>query len=298
MTNVCLITKLKSTVENSSLIGLGELEFIVVRSSSLNYRNFNSSTIKALDSGYFKATVAGTVVGTNLDEVSIPANSWTVIEFPSNMTFRVRVSNKYSIETWSPQERISMDISQLEYSTMTTSFGCYNGRNTGNISSISGMTNMTRLEAQASDVTGSIDSLSALTSLNTVYLNQTSLTGDVANLNCLNIENLNVRDTAISGSLSSIARLTNLKALVVDNPYITGNISSLGVLIKLTGTLYLGSKCEGTIESMADGMIAAGRTSGTLIVSCYPNKVTYNGNGVSKVTITFSSGSYNVVVNS
>lgn len=298
MSTNCLITKLKGVVYNDTLTKIGELEFTVTNAMTLNYRNFNSSIIKALDSGHFKATVDGTVVGTNLDEVSVPANKMTYIEFPANMTFRVRVSNKYSINIWAPQESTSMDISQLEYSTRITYFGCYKGRNTGNISSISGMTNMTRLEAQLSDITGSIDSLSALTSLNSAYFNNTSLTGDIENLNCLNIKKLSVSYTTISGSLSAIAaRLTNLETLAVDNPYITGNISSLGVLIQLTN-LYLGSNCEGTIESMADGMIAAGRTSGTLIVSCYPNKVTYNGNGVSNVTITFSNGSYNVVVNS
>lgn len=277
MCAICLKTKLKGVVNNDTLPKWGVLEFTVTTAMAFNYRNFQDSKVIALDGGHFKATVDGVVVGTYLNEVSVPANKWTIIEFSGTMPYRAQITEKYSLDSFEPQNACTVDVTQFEYCTqMRRVDGTLSNIDNGDISSFAKCVSLESFGFAGSNIKGSLDSLGALT----------------------NLTNLNLTYTQVEGNLSNIARFVNLTTLAINEPYITGNISSLGALIKLSGIVYLGPNCEGTIESMANGMIAAGRTSGTLNVDCYSDKVTYNGNGVSSVTITFSGGSYNVVVNS
>ena len=75
------------------------------------------------------------------------------------------------------------------------------------------------------------------------------------------------------------------------------NISTFASLITLTFARFTQDVgCVGSLESLAQGMVDAGRTSGTLDV--YPNNViTYNGEACDNTkhyTIAFSSGSYTI----
>lgn len=96
---------------------------------------------------------------------------------------------------------------------------------------------------------------------------------------------------AIFGSIDDTARLDALSTLLIDRSgEVTGNISSLGEFISIESLTIAGSEnIVGSLESLASGMVANGRESGTLTFISN-TKVTYNGvvigGGISK-TITF-----------
>lgn len=74
----------------------------------------------------------------------------------------------------------------------------------------------------------------------------------------------------------------------------TGQIDVLG---SMTGMSYLtlAGNVAGTLESMLDAMVTAGRTSGTLVISVVNTNVTYNGTGlVGTKTATFSGSGWTI----
>ena len=94
--------------------------------------------------------------------------------------------------------------------------------------------------------------------------------------------------------LSSIAKNTNATSLIMGGSDIQDDIAILAPLKSLATLNVGGTEVFGTVESLAEGMIAAGRTSGTLAITADSTQVTYNGSSFTTVTITFSNGSYTV----
>ena len=81
-------------------------------------------------------------------------------------------------------------------------------------------------------------------------------------------------------------------------PYVTGNIEELKNNIALTSINLNGSKSmSGDIDTLAKGMVAAGRTSGTLTIDAYSTVGITENEGTtpftSSKTFTFSSDSPN-----
>ena len=94
--------------------------------------------------------------------------------------------------------------------------------------------------------------------------------------------------------LSSVAKNTNATTIILGGSDIQDDIAILAPLTSLTALNVGSTDVFGTVESLAEGMIAAGRTSGTLAITADGTQVTYNGSSFTTVTITFSNGSYTV----
>lgn len=94
--------------------------------------------------------------------------------------------------------------------------------------------------------------------------------------------------------LSSVAKNTNATTIILGGSDIQDDIAILAPLKSLTTLNVGGTEVFGTVESLAEGMIAAGRTSGTLAITADNSQVTYNGSSFTTVTINFSNGSYTV----
>lgn len=128
--------------------------------------------------------------------------------------------------------------------------------------------------------------------------------GSLENINAsalkyLYLTPLDGNNTPITGELSHFA--TNIiEQILIQLPQVTVNIEAFAVATKLTELTVNRTQCSGELNVMIQGMIANGRTFGTLRYLSGHNS-TYEGNEIDEntaVTISFlSSTSYRVTIN-
>lgn len=125
-----------------------------------------------------------------------------------------------------------------------------------------------------------------------------NITGDFANVDLSHIQVLKLANQEIYGDLDSdFLGATSLTQLsLANNQLLRGNVTGLGNCIALTAiTLNTCHNISGTLESLLDAMVAAGRTSGTMTVALIHSAITYNGTVPSTtLTATFAGGSWSV----
>lgn len=206
----CLVTKLKAVVNNDNLEKFGVL---VLKTTSkdqgaykLSVSMQNPGTIDAVDGGTIKSYGRGGTTDTHQD---IPAltpegTTWKAALSTEN-TFELK--NKYDLLTlsmFSDEYYDNFDLAQLK--------GCYNlkvftGCVTGNLSSISELTSLTKLNLTRAS-------------------NSRKLKGDISSLaSLLNLTNLGLdRNTALTGSISDLGTLVNLKELAMRDTGVVGAI--------------------------------------------------------------------------
>lgn len=274
----CLVTKLKSVVNNDNLPKIGCLYFKAKTLASagnysylLRLETNDEVTISIKEEGYqFRRGDSQTLVRS----YTLTSNMGiTDFEF-ENGDYTVEVTNKYSItklyfgyaaETFN--KLLNVDIDELKFNSGLTELSLWNSVDTcGSLSSLE-RKNLTKLDLSKSKVTGNITSIASMTGLTA----------------------LNFNNTEIEGDISTLSEHTGLKILRVSD-YITGSITSLGKATQLT-TLDA-SNIEGTYEELATAMISNGRTSGTLLI--ITNKLTYNGEYLANASITFNGSNYTV----
>lgn len=265
MTNNCLVTKLKESVSNDSLRKLGCISFNVnctgeesVYQRRLSLKaNSNNVEIKVVGNGSF--TVDGN--STSYTTYTLIANRDYYFNFNAG-TYKVEITNKYD----------------LIYSLVIDNIGL-NRVFTQSIGDFSYCENITDLSLSFEiDARGNINELNHVNELKFLNLNHTNVEGDIKYFgNFLNLSTLDIQESQIVGDIVNLSKNISLTVFKVSQPGVVGSI-----------------------ESLAEGMLAqpTPRTSGTLFVQGN-GKITYNGQVFpsSGVTITFSDGSYTVVVN-
>lgn len=99
-------------------------------------------------------------------------------------------------------------------------------------------------------------------------------TGDIGLLgNSTSLTTFNCGFCNFSGSIEDLKKLTSLTTFTLTNSY----------------------SVDGSVNAMLDGMVANGRTSGTLVMNLIGTSCTYNGNGISSaLTVTFSDSGWSV----
>ena len=118
---------------------------------------------------------------------------------------------------------------------------------------------------------------------------------------CKQLQDITDKACALSGDLKELSELVTLTNIdLTYNTNVTGDIASLGKLVKLK-TLIINTSGEisatnitGSIESLADGMTGAGRTTGTLSVSCYGCNIKHNDKVIKSCKISFSGSNHEV----
>lgn len=96
-----------------------------------------------------------------------------------------------------------------------------------------------------------------------------------------NVGQLNLRNSGFYGSIDSFKDInTNLYGLIIESTAIEGDIKNLAKSIKLANLYSNGSGIYGTVEELANGMVANGRNNGTLAIYGSDTGVTYNGNHI------------------
>ena len=261
MANDCLVTKLKATVNNSNLKKLGviKMRIVVGANAQINRMAENSTLgaqmkIKAYGDGYFTTTKGGNVrLG---DEVTFSQEV-----FPVQGEYDIEVSYKYNAH----------DLVMLNVTVKDIDFSDFDYTELKNIGYFEDSTNV------------DYDKIPSKNFNNLVNLNfDTNRNGKLnidnfANNTTLTILRINsVVNGQISGNISALSNNTALTKFDCKTSKITGDISALGGCTALTRTEIYQSKISGSIESLAAAQVAAGRTSGSLVVF-YSAPVTYNG---------------------
>ena len=274
----CLVTKLKSVVNNDNLPKFGCLYFKAkTLASAGNYSYFlkletnDEVTISIKEEGYqFRREDSQTSVRSYTLR-----SSMGIVDFKfENGDYTVEVTNKYSITkiyfgyaTDIENKLLNVNIDELKFNSGLTELSLWNSVDTdGSLSSLEGK-NLTTLDLSKSKVIGNITSIASMKGLTS----------------------LNISNTEINGDISVLSEHIELNTLRLSK-YITGFITSLGKATKLV-TL-AAPNIEGTYEELATAMISNGRTSGTLTIST--EKLTYNGELLTNASITFNGSNYTV----
>ena len=271
--NKCLVTKLNGVVSNKNLTPLGCVAFTAYPSDNTLKLECNGNNVE-----YFTAdgeAVFSTDKSTLVNRIS--ANQPVFVK--TNKPTLIFIYNKYeltkvSIYDSAPNSQIDIDFNDFKYCKKVEEISlAYYRTITGDISSLSSLTNLQKLNLWYTSISGDISSLSSLTNLQELNLQDTFVSGDISSLSSLtNLQKLNLRYTSISGDISSLSLLTNLQELILFNTSVSGDISSFNNMIKLN-TLKMGSQGNGYFKTLCNSLKDNGKTSGTLTFWAYDGQI-------------------------
>ena len=212
----CLITKLSGSVQNDSLLRIGEFSIRVSKvesptadSQRFVVNNSKDAQLRIIGDGYFTNETLTENKGKVMD---IAANAETLVYY-SNGDYEIAVSEKYSLTTigiflstdWKDfKGKLSFDIESLKYST-----------------------NITRLFLDNTQVTGDIAVFGKLPNITSLNLGKTQVTGDIAVFGKLpSLTKLSFENTQVTGDIAVFGKLPNLSEVPsVNNTKVTGDIS-------------------------------------------------------------------------
>lgn len=288
----CLVTKYKATVNDNSLLKVGEMFIDIIEQESptnqsnrlyLNTGN-TSDLVVEVEDGAANLTLDENMVSgwTNKITLSKSVTAPAPI-FVRNGNYRLKVLSKYNLTevgrytASTNQKAIFVDVKYLKYSPNLVNLlvGL-----SGNLTNISGCTKLYRLSAIKSNLTGDLSDLSPLTALTVLNLSDSiNITGSLSDLAPLTaLTDLNLSNSInITGSLSDLAPLTALTSLILhNNSNVTGDIKDIRQ--PLTKLSIYNSNVSGELIEFVKTQRANGRTTGSCINGgWWGDKVTFNG---------------------
>lgn len=326
----CLVTKLKGSINDESLLKVGEIRVLKSKnnteedkSSQCFELSFNKTVIlQIIGDGYFTDENLTQNQGKSK---SVEANDDVTRVYVSNGDFQLSIPDKYSLTRFNSNPSTPIPtakgtkillggIDSFKFSKNIQEISL-DKKNSGDLASISELTELTTLYLGSSSVTGDIKNLANLNKLEIIQLNN-SVSGDIAvlaNMEKLFIFRIVGQDQSIYGNISSLVGKSSLQTFICVCNHITGDISSFSDCVKLQ-TLSIGTsdvygdissvvsplttfncnntKITGTIESFVQTQRSHGRTSGScLFENGYPSSVTFNANKIEagKDTLTWTS---------
>ena len=212
----CLITKLNGSVQNDSLLRIGEFSIKVSKvesptanSQMFSVRNTKDSQLRIIGDGYF----TNETLSENKGKVmNIAANTETLVYY-SNGDYEIVVSEKYSLFIIGVYPS-----SDWKFFTGNLSF---------NIKSLKYSTNIVSILLSDSQVTGDIAALSNLPKVSSILLNNTNVTGDIAVFGKIaSLILLNIEYTNVTGDIAVFGKMANLSDIPgVNKTLVTGDIS-------------------------------------------------------------------------
>ena len=240
----CLVTKLNGTVNNSSILRLGEMRFKINKVDApsegtqlLGLFVDKPSKVEIIGDGYFTDKTLQENKGKSLS-IDSTTNG---IFVSSTSNVEVALLGKYAITkinnyyNGQPNNTIytknkSFDIGDLKYSTALITLNLSNAQVSGDIANLKNLTALTLLGLSNTQVSGDIANLKNLTALTLLGLSNTQVSGDIANL-------------------KNLTALTSLGLFNAQTPLI-GNIDELSVLSKCTEITLKYSKLSGDIATL------------------------------------------------
>ena len=236
--NKCLVTKLAGTVNNDSLLKIGELRLSV---STVDSPSKNSQGMFITANQKVNLTITGDGYFTNetLSEnkgktLAIRENTQTLF-YVSNSNVRILLDNKYAlISLFSyassigvvSKVNVSFDISYLAYSKNLATLKLSNTQVSGDISSLANLTGLTILRLSNTQASGDISALAKMANLTVLELSNTQVYGNISSLsNVTGLTVLNVPNIQVD--LAVVAKFSNLRTCSFKNGSCSGNLSKL-----------------------------------------------------------------------
>lgn len=282
----CLVTKLKGTVNDNSLLPLGGMLIHVEQQEEQTAEalqlNLSSSVAQTI-------SVVGGMANLTLD--SNMASGWvSSIElkagdvYPRNViyckngTYDILVPNKYALirigdyDAAMDSKAISVDIDDLKYSNDLHLLHLNSNLNKGDLSSLQGKS-FGLIEISSQNITGDINEfLENVTIIDNIseskaltFRRAEGLYGTInpsKNIDKLGTFSIGNADNIIANIDTLLLKMPNLEKLGLYNcPQVTGNIGN--VSLPLTSMTIYGTGVTGKIEDFVAKQRAAGRTSGT-----------------------------------
>lgn len=288
----CLVTKYKATVNDNSLLKVGEMFIDIIEQETPTnqtnrlYLNSSSDLIIEVENGEANLTLDEGMASGWTNTITLAySDTYPAPIFVRNGNYRVKVSSKYNLTnvgrytTSINQKAISVDTQYLKYSQSLTNLlvGLR-----GNLANISGCTNLSMLDDLSSspNLTGSLSDLAQLTALTSLHLGKcVNVTGDLSDLAPLTaLTSLNLLNSSnITGSLSDLAPLTALTSLnLANNINITGDIKDIRQ--PLTDLGIYNTNVTGELIEFVKTQRANGRTTGSCSnYGWWGTKITFNG---------------------
>lgn len=310
----CLVTKLKGTVNDSTLLPLGGMYINIIQQEEVTAYGqrlvlnvSEAQTIKVengeanltTDSGMSSGWVSSYELTPNIDNTL----------YCKNGNYRILIPNKYSIRgigRWgnTDSRAISYNIDDLKYSA--NSLRLFNGSNAkiyGNLDSLAGKElvcayGLSNITGKISDVNNIKFKKESSLPCGIVLAASSAISGDLSELihteysdNVTIFKAFNNVDASLSpsGSIDSLASVfPNLTSIdfhgsTLNKNRITGDIKNL--TMPLTSMVIYHSNITGAIEDFVATQRLAGRTTG----SCsnggwWGNTITFKGSPISKAT--------------
>ena len=285
--NKCLVTKLNGTVNNDSIVRIGEARVVFTKtdapsktSQGLTLVTTKDVKLKIVGDGYF--------TDENLTEnkgKTMTANTGSTTLYVSNSNVELAILDKYNIKgvrvpASNKQLGHQVDIDFFKYSSNMTALYLHNSNSKGDLSSLENLPLLVEVNLTNTQVTGDIANLKNMSALKFLYLNNSKSTGDLSSLKALTtLTDLDLSKTNISGNISNLTALTNLTLLNLSDTQVIGNISNLKALTALN-LLRIGNKdipitgdigSLSSLNSLSDITIQYGSLSGdvaTLPANC------------------------------
>lgn len=238
----CLVTKLKGSVNDTSILRLGELRVHFNKVSAptgatqgINVTFDKECSLEVLGSDEAHFTDV-TLAENNGKKISAPVGTKDIVV--SNNDCDVAILNKYAITSFQTTnynyktsgESKAVNINDFKYSKRLTQLDVGRMQASGDIEILKDFTNLTSFNAYGcTNITGDISNLKNLTSLTSIILNSVSVTGDIANLSGMTgLTSLDIANTKVTGNIEVLKNMTSLASLNIEG--LSGLSGNLGVI--------------------------------------------------------------------
>lgn len=271
--NKCFVTKLDGTVDNDSLMHIGEFRIKIGKVSNptkdsqlIKISVTNDTELRIVGDGYFTDS---TLTQNKGKKITISRNDEVSNEvYVSNGDIELAVMNKYNlVEISMPNSKYNkdreFDLDALKYSTSLKKIDANESKVFGNLNSLSNCNTFSSITLANSLVTGNL-SVFADKNMGAINLAKTAVVGDISNLkNSSNLSLLNITGTAISGDISVLGNKNNLRYLSISNSALYGDISAFRNKpnIKELGLKKL--NCTGDLAALPDNILFVDNTDGS-----------------------------------
>ena len=303
----CLVTTYKASVDDNSLLKIGEMLFDsgIDETNVGKYITFSSfpAVIETLDGSNSLSFDKTFATGLTNKIVFNGGRAFYV----KDQNVLLRIHDKYNVNNINcPGFIVNLDdlkycsnLNELMVNNLNGSFESIKAlpitkldgrvKQSNNISSLSALTSLTHLALRETNVSGDISSISGLTNLTNITFEHNQIQGNVSSLSGLTkLTSININYTQVTGDISSLTSLTNLTSLMAVNCSISGDISSFGALTNFTYFNCPQTQLSGEIIDYVISQRSHGRSTGKtrFIV---PMSVTFNGQGVTKANISWTA---------
>lgn len=282
----CLVTKLKGTVNDNSLLKIGEFRIKADKynepwdsfSQSFKITCSETTTISIIGNGYFTDTS-----GTENKGTTLSTDTGEYFYIKSLDTCYLSISDKYKLTTliqayFNANNRYTknfyINLDDLKYSYELESLSLSRLNVYGSIDSLKDtkikslyLSNCTEVEGNISNLPNNLEKLSisntpkiikrtndivSFTNLINLEASNSGFEGDVNNFSTLTLlKTLYVnKNSELKGNISGISTLTNLVNLNIEETGISGDLSGISSLVNLTELKLYNSQVTGDLGNL------------------------------------------------